>query len=1220
MKFSLKASFLILVLLICRFLTAESVDVNGSFQSKNKTGCPDGWTIHTWEGYKPFPEVTTKPIARSSKHSDSKKQQSRIADPKEADAARSANSLKSDLNSINVLKISNVLGPDGGAIQTKEHFPVRSGSVGRISFMARGKGLAWVTFYRWGKNNEWNGVIVSAPFRLSDTWQPQILTVPIDNGHACETFSVSLAIGGKTGLDLEMADLKLDLTVSQTVGDLRIPQKWTVFPPVPDSYRPPKDLLDSNSKVPQSIVFESIDGSSNGKSESDPNEARSAQRTLEKKITGRVFGLNAGRLILSPMITGSLKGQSIWAFASLNAKYDCDITLGIASDCGMTCYLNGEPVFKKDPVNTKSSPAENDRLLNKTVRLKKGFNTFAVQLTNAKKDSVLNLAGPADLRGIVRKLVFVEKTAQENFDSSKTICGGNPILIQGYPTPGLLTLTGQGVFQADPKKPNRIRFENGSAALSRQDQGTRWAAVGTRIQNFGRNEEKRGPISFSLIAEYAGKTIACRIGSPTHSNGPAEIALKKNNTPKAEEEAPVTVIGSNGKILESFYIPGRLFPADIIFGINGSGRWSFYLNSLVDSSTLSREGSFDVPPGLRKIESKKQTGHSSDTPNTSAVGDLSQKGPISFECRLESTGSEPAEITLDNLTVGWAVHESKPGSAPFDLDPIREFDPVQAGWDLVFSDEFNGDQIDLSKWFYCPADHEKYAKVHNGLLEITADWDRKISNERVQSVSLYSNKLFGYGYYEARVKFRKESGWWSAFWLCTQGPSNPFIDGFEIDIYEDYYMGPKNPGEPARNILDHNLHVFAAGTLRSWNYNSTLTRKTDDFYVIGCKWTPFEISYYIDGKQIESQANHSPYDTVTFDPFNHAGGIIPLHAILSGCCGKSGGDPKKGNFPESFFVDYVRIYQDPRKDNPTVVWKSKPKAEQIVKPGQTLHFEAEVQPSVQTGAKIKQVYLFDSGALLDYKTAPPYSFDVKMTEDYYSATDFTKPGRSGIRPEFDRGTHAWSVFAQDENGRIAHSEPVIEYIRKEGTTRPWKGKKHELPGIIPLSHFDEGGEGYAYSDASPGNNASKTFRTDESVDCADNVVGSITAGEWLKYTIHAEKDGIYRFILNYGTPAKNQKGPKLLIDRTPAGSFETSPHKAAHWGCDTESVLVPVHVGGDSNEKANGFAKKEDLQSPETLGVSLSRGDHEIVLLMQGSYNINTLKAILVKVKNTNQK
>jgi hypothetical protein len=47
------------------------------------------------------------------------------------------------------------------------------------------------------------------------------------------------------------------------------------------------------------------------------------------------------------------------------------------------------------------------------------------------------------------------------------------------------------------------------------------------------------------------------------------------------------------------------------------------------------------------------------------------------------------------------------------------------------------------------------------------------------------------------------------------------------------------------------------------------------------------MQYHLNGKLIPSETAHSPYNSVTFDPFNHAAGYVPLHAILSGCCGKS---------------------------------------------------------------------------------------------------------------------------------------------------------------------------------------------------------------------------------------------------------------------------------------------------------------------------------------------
>ena len=137
---------------------------------------------------------------------------------------------------------------------------------------------------------------------------------------------------------------------------------------------------------------------------------------------------------------------------------------------------------------------------------------------------------------------------------------------------------------------------------------------------------------------------------------------------------------------------------------------------------------------------------------------------------------------------------------------------------------------------------------------------------------------------------------------------NPFLDGMEIDIYEDYYLHG-NPGTQAPRVLDHNLHLQNGKTLKSYNYNSPKMGSLDDFYVIGCKWTPFEISYYLDGKLIKSSASHSPYNSVTFDAFNHGTGIVPLFVTLSGQETKSfAGDPKAGVFPDSFTADYVRVY------------------------------------------------------------------------------------------------------------------------------------------------------------------------------------------------------------------------------------------------------------------------------------------------------------------------
>ena len=100
--------FSLLIALVCDSLLAEEIDVNGRFRSPTPGGFPDAWVMHEWGGYKPFPTVKTIPNACEGN---------------------------------TALCITDVLGDDGGAIQTRAKFSARSGAVGRISLLAKGKGL-----------------------------------------------------------------------------------------------------------------------------------------------------------------------------------------------------------------------------------------------------------------------------------------------------------------------------------------------------------------------------------------------------------------------------------------------------------------------------------------------------------------------------------------------------------------------------------------------------------------------------------------------------------------------------------------------------------------------------------------------------------------------------------------------------------------------------------------------------------------------------------------------------------------------------------------------------------------------------------------------------------------------------------------------------------------------------------------------------------------------
>ena len=64
----------------------------------------------------------------------------------------------------------------------------------------------------------------------------------------------------------------------------------------------------------------------------------------------------------------------------------------------------------------------------------------------------------------------------------------------------------------------------------------------------------------------------------------------------------------------------------------------------------------------------------------------------------------------------------------------------------------------------------------------------------------------------------------------------------------------------------------------------------------------------------------------------------------------------------------------------------------FVKTGARLKFAADVKSAAKTSAPIKAVYLFDEGYMIDFKTEPPYEFEVPFTKAFYSKTRWGKAG------------------------------------------------------------------------------------------------------------------------------------------------------------------------------------------------------------------------------------
>ena len=318
-----------------------------------------------------------------------------------------------------------------------------------------------------------------------------------------------------------------------------------------------------------------------------------------------------------------------------------------------------------------------------------------------------------------------------------------------------------------------------------------------------------------------------------------------------------------------------------------------------------------------------------------------------------------AMYLIANLAVGgnWPgdADETTPFPATYELDYIRAYkkrtaDPIDlaADYQIVFRDEFDGDSLDPEKWNshflwgpYLPInDEDQYYvdalqsdadlgyspfSLSDGILSITARaaddpdgiappaslpdlndpiWSdfREFRQNAAYTpqdftsgvLTSYDSFKFANGYAEIRARIPKGDGLWPAFWLL-----NGYYVGQqpEIDILE---ARGRRPDQAV-----HNYHRYEpGGVLRSDEY--VTTRGTPDlgyadgFHTYGARWRPGRIDWYVDGVREHSYVA----DDV---------GYQLMYVILNLAVGGAfdpGATTDPADFPASFDVDYVRVYQE----------------------------------------------------------------------------------------------------------------------------------------------------------------------------------------------------------------------------------------------------------------------------------------------------------------------
>lgn len=298
-----------------------------------------------------------------------------------------------------------------------------------------------------------------------------------------------------------------------------------------------------------------------------------------------------------------------------------------------------------------------------------------------------------------------------------------------------------------------------------------------------------------------------------------------------------------------------------------------------------------------------------------------------FDLNITWSSSDVSVATIDQNGHLTAV---APGNTTItlatDIESVTAFVAVAHSWGeyrLVWSDEFNGDQLDESVWSYNTGgngwgnnekqyytDRPENIRVQNGMLEIEARKEQYQNNEYTSArIMSKGKKTFTYGKFESRIKFPGGKGTWPAFWMM--GNSGNWPNCGEIDIIEHIGSQDTRASFALHTVMKNGTRGNNWSSLKWFDYPLS-----GDFHIYGVEWAQEEkdgkdvIRFTIDGVQY-AEVWEDQIDNNDYWPFNKPFFIIYNLAIG----GNMGGSVDDAIFDTEriMYVDWVRVYQRQEK-------------------------------------------------------------------------------------------------------------------------------------------------------------------------------------------------------------------------------------------------------------------------------------------------------------------
>lgn len=426
--------------------------------------------------------------------------------------------------------------------------------------------------------------------------------------------------------------------------------------------------------------------------------------------------------------------------------------------------------------------------------------------------------------------------------------------------------------------------------------------------------------------------------------------------------------------------------------------------------------------------------------------------------------------------------------------------PVAAQqWQLVWADEFEGDGlVDASKWEYqvggsgwgnqelqfYTAERTENVRRESGRLVIEA------RREDYQGAAYTSGRIrtrgkadWLYGRIEVSARLPAGLGTWPAIWMLATDSDHGdggWPDMGEIDIMEAVGHDPGRTHSAIHtNALNHSLGTNPFAT-------RSVPTSTTEFHEYALEWTPKRITTFVDGvPNLVFDRNGADWRRWPFDR--------PFHLILNVAVGGTWGGAEGVNpdaFPTRMEVEYVRVYED------------------LAGP-----------PDVVLSGLANPMELPDGASLDLQAVATDAASEIEWLAILQGDGELVSAGDGSVSvflEDLHPGCYSVRAVAMDADGWTGESETFPVQVGNACGQAPYLMRAHAVPGRVEAEYFDLGGPGVAYSDISS-TNTGGTIRLSEAVDIGLSgdigggyAIEDVTRREWVTYTVHAAKAGVYR--------------------------------------------------------------------------------------------------------------